>query len=433
MALEELNSLRESYSFPLGVRTRLPEEGDTITSACPGEAQLVLNAWRSVACSMALWQVFKYTLFLFEFRNLFSLNSNPKPDQGWLCFKARYKKTLLGGYPSNVKGWKSKFFFVSGDEWEFPEGSSWEGALKVPRTWGIPNKHCNNLPRLYGEEPKVFEEIFKSMASGTAGEGRSRGGAPSSLGNAGETRPSHEHVQQESLPETIRYVQENQLQEARREALKIEEWKFFGDPCTCQRVVIGEKRTREGLASSLSKKGKVDDGSKWKGVDREPEGKKVTTLGNVSTTSATAWSRLGEGTSANLGTVLGPTASILGSPSIAEKLLRGVIPPTDKEKVLVLGSSLTGRAGRRGSMPLSKKGKQLLWRANDELAKMKSDRDSLADKFEKSGVLVVELREALDKAKESTVEEFKSLSEFLVAVEDSASKYFGKGFEFCKV
>ena len=34
-------------------------------------------------------------------------------DQGWLYFKARYKKTNLGGYPSNVKGWKSKFFFVS--------------------------------------------------------------------------------------------------------------------------------------------------------------------------------------------------------------------------------------------------------------------------------------------------------------------------------
>ena len=102
-----------------------------------------------------------------------------------------------------------------------------------------------------------------------------------------------------------------------------------GTPGPAKRVVIGEKRARESLASSPSKKGKVDDSSKGKGVDWELEGKKKAT----SSSNATASSRPGEGTSANLGTVLGPTASILGSPSVAEKLLRGVIPPADKEKV----------------------------------------------------------------------------------------------------
>ena len=64
---------------------------------------------------------------------------------------------------------------------------------------------------------------------------------------------------------------------------------------------------------------------------------------------------------------------------------------------------------------------------------MKDDRDLFADKFERSGVLVVELREALGKAKDSVVEEFKSSSEFLGAVEDAASKYFGEGFDFYKL
>ncbi|GFZ18331.1 hypothetical protein Acr_27g0000700 [Actinidia rufa] len=169
MTLEELNALRDTYSFPFGVQIRLPDKGENITSTRPGEvafskaafpaglrfplhstirlilqfynicpAQLVPNAWRSIAFSMALWRVYKYTISLSEFRNLFSLNSNPKPDQGWLYFKARNKKVLLGGYPSNVKGWTSKFFFVSGDEWEIPEGTSRKGAPRVPRTWGIP-------------------------------------------------------------------------------------------------------------------------------------------------------------------------------------------------------------------------------------------------------------------------------------------------------
>ena len=87
------------------------------------------------------------------------------------------------------------------------------------------NKHCNNLPRLYDDEPKVFEEIFKSveksgrffipvllesrsfrrvfvspgsMALGTVGEEHPRGGAPSSSSDAGESRPSNEHVRQQS-------------------------------------------------------------------------------------------------------------------------------------------------------------------------------------------------------------------------------------------
>ena len=69
---------------------------------------------------------------------------------------------------------------------------------------------------------------------------------------------------------------------------------------------------------------------------------------------------------------------------------------------------------------------------SDEFAKLKEERDTLTNKVEKSGVLVVELRENITQAKTYAVEEFKSSSDFLEAVEDSASKYFGKGFDFCK-
>ena len=108
-----------------------------------------------------------------------------------------------------------------------------------------------------------------------------------------------------------------------------------GAPVPAKGVVIGEKRARESITSSPNKKGKADDGSKGKGVDSSgPDGrKKATSSSKTPTTPAAASPRPGEGSSANLGTVLGPTASILGSPSVAEKLLRGVIPPADKEKV----------------------------------------------------------------------------------------------------
>ncbi|GFS41720.1 hypothetical protein Acr_00g0076030 [Actinidia rufa] len=501
---------------------RLPDEGETITSTRPGEvafyeaafpaglrfpihntirlilqfynicpAQLVPNAWRSIACSIALW-------------------------------RARNKKVLLGGYPSNVKGWKSKFFFVSGDEWEIPEGVSRKGAARVPRAWGIPDKHCNNPPRLYGDEPKVFEDIFQSVeesgrfsvpvlldsksfgrvfgsresrTSRTAGDNRPSGEAPSSLDDVGENvldpildcssnDPSSNSLSKSCSDSSLPVELESDAMSKRVSFKKIGEklGKTTGTSSAtlvpAKGVVIGKKRPGESITSLPSKKGKADDGSKGKGISAAPEAKKKTSASKTLTIPAAASPRPGEGSSANLGTIPGPTTSMLGSLSVAEKLLRGVIPPADKEKVekltldqtatklfhvigqaLVLGSSLAVRSREAGEQATLQEGRAASMetkiarlqkvaadleqqlaesrareqQANDELAEAKSDRDSLSDKFERSGVLVNELREALNKSKEFAVEEFKSSSEFMVAVEDSASKYFGEGFNFCKV
>ena len=68
----------------------------------------------------------------------------------------------------------------------------------------------------------------------------------------------------------------------------------------------------------------------------------------------------------------------------------------------------------------------------DELDKLKNEQDHVVNKLEKSGILVVELREAVSRAKKFVVDEFKSSSEFLEIFEDATSKYFGEGFYFCK-
>ena len=81
------------------------------------------------------------SLSLNEFRSLFALNKNLKLDSGWLYFKVRPKKNLIKGYPSNVKEWKKKLFFISRDDYEFPSGTS--GDARVPmvlRSWGIPGQ-----------------------------------------------------------------------------------------------------------------------------------------------------------------------------------------------------------------------------------------------------------------------------------------------------
>ncbi|GFZ19762.1 hypothetical protein Acr_28g0004670 [Actinidia rufa] len=492
MTLEELNALRDTYSFPSGVQVRLPDEGEIITSTRPSEvafyeaaspaglrfplhptirlilqfynicpAQLVPNAWRSIACSMALWRVYKYSISLSEFRNLFSLNSNPKPDQGWLYFKARNKRVLLGGYPSNVKGWKSKFFFVSGDEWEIPEGTPREGVPRVPRTWGIPDKHCNNPPRLYSDKPKVFEEIFRSVeqsgrfsvpvlldsksyrrvfvspgsrASRTAGDNLPSREAPSSSSdnrteevvtsyprpdpfemdggkvldpildrflNAPSSNPSSESCSNSSLPVELESDAMSKRVSFKKIGEKLEKMAGVssGTPVPAKGVVIGEKREGESTTSSPSKKGKTNDGSK---------GKRGRDLSSPRYRFEPPF--------------------YLGQPVCGREVAAGVIPLADKEKVdkltldqtatklfhvigqaLVLSSSLAVRSREVG----------------EQASLQEGSRDRV--------LLVNELREALDKANESAVEEFKSSSEFMVAVEDSASKYFGEGFDFCKV
>ncbi|GFY81103.1 hypothetical protein Acr_01g0009120 [Actinidia rufa] len=484
MTLEELNALRDAYSFPSGVQVRLPDEGEIITFTRPSEvafyeaafpaglrfpihptiklilqfynicpAQLVPNAWRSIACSMALWRVYRYSISLTEFRNLFSLNSNPKSDQGWLYFKARNKKVLVGGYPSNVKGWKSKFFFVSGDEWEIPEETSRKGAVRVPRTWGIPDKHCNNPPQLFDDEMKVFEEIFRSVEeSGRFSvpvllESKSFRRVFVSLGSrasrtAGDNLPSGEALSSSSDVAMSKRVSFKKIGEKLGKAAGASS----GAPVPAKGVVIGDKRPGESITSSPSKKPKANDGSKGKGVVIGPEAKKkATSSSKAPTTPASVSLRPGEADKEKV--------EKLTLDQTATKLFHVI------GQALVLGSSLAVRSREAGEQASLQEGRAASMKteiarlqkvaadleqqlaesrareqqANDELAKAKSDRDLLSDKFERSGMLVNELREALNKSKEFAVEEFKSSSEFMVAVEDSASKYFGEGFNFCKV
>ncbi|GFS37317.1 hypothetical protein Acr_00g0051360 [Actinidia rufa] len=523
MILEELNALRDTYSFPSRVQIRLPDEGETITSTRPGEvafyeaafpvglrfplhptirlilqfynicpAQLVPNAWRSIVCSMALWRVYKYSISLSEFRNLFSLNSNPKLDQGWLYFKARNKKVLLGGYPSNVKGWKSKFFFVSGDEWEIPKGTSRKGAPRVSRTWGIPSRASrtagDNLPSR--EAPSSSSDVGESQNPHEQArrESPSRDDSIECLGsirtelrrllphipdltllrwtggkvldpildrvlNAPSSNPSSESCSDSSLPVEL----ESDAMSKRVSFKKIGEKlgktvsASLGIPVPAKGVVIGEKRARESITSSPSKKGKADDGSKGKGVDIGSEGKKKATSSSKTLAAPTAVPlHPGEGTSAHLGTSLAPSPSILGSPFVAERLLRGVIPPADKEKVekltldqtamklfhvigqaLVLDSSLAVRsreAGEQASLQERRVASMEM-----EVARLQKVAADLEQQLAESRDREQQINHELAKDKERSRLADRQAREIGRVVEDSASKYFGERFDFCKV
>ncbi|GFY85266.1 hypothetical protein Acr_04g0000040 [Actinidia rufa] len=138
-----------------------------------------------------------------------------------------------------------------------------------------------------------------------------------------------------------------------------------------------------------------------------------------------------EGTSANPDHVLWPIASILENPSVAEKLLEGVIPPLDKEEVekldldlaistLFHGVELEGQVADIGAREQ---------KAIKELKRMKEDRDATIQKLEEENT-ELKVKEVL--TKKSIIEEYKSSDDFQEAMEQVASRYFGEGFDLCK-
>ncbi|GFY95327.1 hypothetical protein Acr_10g0007120 [Actinidia rufa] len=196
MTQDNLDRLRETYSFLVGIQARIPNEGETILSTRPSEiafyeaafstglrlpihptirrilnfyniypAQLSPNAWRSVVCVLMIWQFYKRAMSLNKFRCLYSLFKSPKSDLGWLYFKARSRKNLFKA--SNVKGWKRRFFFISGDDWKLFPNLAWdEGVPWVPRTWGTQDKRCKKLPILTDIKDWRTRRVFKKIGPG---------------------------------------------------------------------------------------------------------------------------------------------------------------------------------------------------------------------------------------------------------------------------
>ncbi|GFZ05113.1 hypothetical protein Acr_17g0006850 [Actinidia rufa] len=105
------------------------------------------------------------------------------------------------------------------------------------------------------------------------------------------------------------------------------------EPTLAKGVVIGEKRSREELTTSPSKKGKADDGSKGKKAAPVSEAKKKSALfGDVSCSRATPSPRPGDGTSTNLGPWVLRTPFWAAHPWL-KSYCGEWIPPADKEKV----------------------------------------------------------------------------------------------------
>ncbi|XP_057511553.1 uncharacterized protein LOC130793727 isoform X2 [Actinidia eriantha] len=489
MSQAELEEFGAKYSFPPGVQLRLPGDGETILSAREGEvafyeaafqaglrlplhptirkilihynicpAQLSPNAWRSVICSLVIWRYFKRHLSCDEFRCLYSLS--PLPDSGWYYFKARPEKNFLRGSPSNVKGWKTRFFFASGDEWEFPSNAPVsDGTPRVSRSWGTPGKNCNKSPVLSEEDAKRSEAVFARIEPGSNFEVSKVLGSRTftKFFAAGRTEASSSGGDLTSADEAMSArVGTSVLGEKGVKAKADKTAKVTIAKPPAKGVVIQEKRPWEDDHVEKGEPGSL------KGKEAMPPPPPKRTKSNRGAINARGRSS-GAGTSSPGGDV--EPESMMSDASVARRLLTGVIPPPDRERVdqlsenglvaktfyalgqvVVFASSLALRSQENlhdidFQMVRADTAELELVKAQDRALKAENRLTELSEQVSgsKSGAkvdalktTVEELTNKLKAAKEQAVEDFKASEEFKVAIIDSAATYFSEGFEFCK-
>ncbi|GFY85399.1 hypothetical protein Acr_04g0001370 [Actinidia rufa] len=438
-------------------------------------AQLSPNAWRSIICSLMIWRYYKRHMSYDEFRCLYSLN--PLPDSGWYYFKARPDKTLLRGSPSNVKGWKKRFFFVSRDEWEFfpsmPPGKNYNTLPvltedEVKRTTEVLGKI---EPGGYFEVSKVFgsKTFKKHFALGrvevssnggdkttSSDEGNSRlfqgdlrGGSSScskSVECLGVIRGDIRMIARKAFPDTPDLILLRWLGGKVGEKKAVS--KDAGSMATFQPPMKGivnrEKRPRED--SHATKEGEADN-SKGKAAMTPPPPKKTKSnkgaINAAMRTSAPGTSSSPPGDNLDLG------VSMMSSATVTRKILNGVILLAYKEKARQFTpddlATKTFHALGQAVVFVSSLALQSQEHQNDvdlQIARADSAELELAakasvelDKFEAVARLepeVAELSSKLVQVEKLAIEEFKSLDDFKAAVTNSATMYFDEGFEFCK-
>ncbi|GFY85818.1 hypothetical protein Acr_04g0005560 [Actinidia rufa] len=174
------------------------------------------------------------------------------------------------------------------------------------------------------------------------------------------------------------------------------------------------------------RKGPCSQSDKKKGLSAKAIAKSRETSGAMVSKGAVHVVAPLKGTSANHGVVLGLKASMLKNSVMAEKLLEGVIPPSDKEDIKKLDPDRAmSKFFHRRSVVL---GSFLASHGREMRDETKENRDATVERFQK----VADLKKNEALAKKSSIEEYKSSDDFWEAVEFTTSKYFGEGFDFCK-
>ena len=177
-ALEEVCGLdndtvgrfKDRFQFPECVRVRRPTNEDRACHFFPGEicfyeaaftcglrlpvhpfimellgffgiapGKLMPNSWRIVVNCMEIWLAANGDMIVVgELIYLYHLKESK--EYGYYELVPWERRTrIVRGLPSFLRYWKSRFFFVSGDDFKTPSSRDWGDIPRLLRRWGTPH------------------------------------------------------------------------------------------------------------------------------------------------------------------------------------------------------------------------------------------------------------------------------------------------------
>ena len=161
---------KDRFQFPARVRVRWPSPEDRVCHFFPGKVcfyeaaftsglrlpihplvmellghfgiapwQLMPNSWRIVINCMEIWLVAnKDMIKVSELVHLYRLKESN--EYGYYELVPWTRRTrIIKGLVSSFRYWKSRFFFVSGDDFETPSSEAWGDIPRLLRRWETPN------------------------------------------------------------------------------------------------------------------------------------------------------------------------------------------------------------------------------------------------------------------------------------------------------
>ena len=170
MDADTVARFKDRFQFPERVRVRRPSSEDRACHFFPGEVcfyeaaftcglrllvhpfvmellgyfgiapgQLMPNSWRIVINCMEIWLAANGDMIkVSELVYLYHLKESKEYGYYELVPWARSTR-IVKGLPSSFRYWKSRFFFVSRDDFEIPSSEAWDDIPRLLRRWGTPN------------------------------------------------------------------------------------------------------------------------------------------------------------------------------------------------------------------------------------------------------------------------------------------------------
>ncbi|GFZ06482.1 hypothetical protein Acr_18g0006520 [Actinidia rufa] len=452
MTQAELDKLGSTYSFPSGIRLRIPGDGETILSARQGEVAFYEAAFQA-GLRLPIHPTIREILVHYK---ICPAQLSPNAWRSVICSLARPDKNLFRGSPSNVKGWKTRFFFASGDEWEFP--SARPPAISARKSCKqVANSEWTPRGRKRSSEDRAggyFRGVEGTVGSRTF-QNTLRLVARRSLPAAETTRPREEVSL--LLGSKIQLNTWGHQTGYRKRAVRRA---FPGVPDETLLMAWGEGKNpfNESPAWDLCRLELVPPPSVKKNKAlkklndvKAPRRRRFETRSSKSPRNQMiSYTECGPRTKTRrregAGAAPAPKRFQVKNPmgdQCQEALLGGDSSPggdvgsESMSMLLWLEAAHRGDSGFRqggdGSRRfrragIGKNSKKRALKAENKLAELSEDGSKPGNEVDDLKATVAELTNKLAKAKELAIEDFKASGEFKAAVTDSAATYFSEGF-----